>query len=116
MSEAKRWARGRRGKPVPAQPRNPARETRWLVDADLAPAVMHRIRRISMDEHAGGDEVGSLHLGKVFRSCWRWENVRKDEESERHTKADAEHSAEDEARDAPPEPVHESFSCVRVWL
>src|SRR5260370_8922815 len=72
---------------------------------------MRGVRRVGVNECAGGDELGML--GKSFRrGRWR-EDVGGNEQSERDTESSAEHSAENEDRDAAPKFVHGSVSCVQ---
>src|SRR5258708_38535245 len=84
---------------------------RTLVDATSALPVMHGVRRVGVNECAGGDELGML--GKSFRRGRRREDVGGNEQSERDTESSAEHSAENEDRDAAPKFVHGSVSCVQ---
>src|SRR4051794_825318 len=87
---------------------------RMLVDAHPSFAVVHGIRWVGVNEHARGNKLRALDIGKLFGCCRRREHIGKDEESECNTETRAKHSAENEGRNAAPKFLHGSLSCVLV--
>src|SRR5262245_44252835 len=85
-----------------------------LVDADPPFAVVHRIVWVGVNESSGGNQRGTLHIGKLIGGRRRRKYVWKNEKSNRDAESSAKHSAKYEDRDVAPKSVHGSVSGVHV--
>src|SRR6516164_6362881 len=85
-----------------------------LVDADPPFAVVHRIVWIGVNESAGRNERGTLHIGKLIGGRRRRKYVWKGKKSNRDAERGAKYSAKYEDRDVAPKSVHGSLSSVHV--
>src|SRR5215213_10620189 len=83
------------------------KENGAFIDAHFAPAPMHRIGLIGMNERAGGQRsLPIIRVGEALARRRRRKHVGEEEEAKRDTEAGAQNSAEQEYRDAAPKSAH----------
>src|SRR5829696_9520583 len=84
-----------------------------FIDAHFAPAPMHRIRWIGMNERAGGHRsLPTIRVGEALARRRRRKYVGEKEETKRDAEAGAQNSAEQEYRDAAPKTAHDGQSAL----